>query len=343
MGELAAGVAHEINNPLTVVSGFSELLGNIDLPEPASGYAQLVHDEAQRTTKVVQNLLSFARRHVPEKRCMNVSDVVERALELKSYDFKNSSIQVCKELSQKIPNTLLDEHQLLQVFTNLITNAEQALAASHTQNARITIRARRRANRIRISFVDNGPGIPKETMTRIFDPFFTTKEVGGGTGLGLSICYGIVQQHGGDLWADSRMGEGTSFHIELPIVGNPVDEPELQDAQPGKAVEAPLVSGKHILVVDDEPGIRELLTDFLSADGHDVEVAADVQQAWTMMQDQEFDLLLVDLRMPGAGGRELYERLNGQTSPSRARLYSSPATPLDPGSRNFSNRLGTHC
>ncbi len=340
VGELAAGVAHEINNPLTVVSGFSELLVNIDLPEPASGYAQLVHDEAQRTTKVVQNLLSFARRHVPEKRCMNVSDVVERALELKSYDFKNSSIQVCKELSQKIPNTLLDEHQLLQVFTNLITNAEQALAASHTQNARITIRARRRANRIRISFVDNGPGIPKETMTRIFDPFFTTKEVGGGTGLGLSICYGIVQQHGGDLWADSRMGEGTSFHIELPIVGNPVDEPELQDAQPGKAVEAPLVSGKHILVVDDEPGIRELLTDFLSADGHDVEVAADVQQAWTMMQDQEFDLLLVDLRMPGAGGRELYERLNGTDEPQSCQTIFITGDTARPGVKEFLESTG---
>ena len=164
VGELAAGVAHEINNPLTTVSGFSELLVNIDLPEPASGYAQLVHDKAQRTTKVVQNLLSFARRHVPEKRRMNVSDVVTHSLEVKSYDFKNSSIQVCKELSQKTPNSLLDERQLLQVFTNLITNAEQALAASHTPNGKITVRARRRANRIRISFVDNGPGIPKETL-----------------------------------------------------------------------------------------------------------------------------------------------------------------------------------
>ena len=340
VGELAAGVAHEINNPLTVVSGFSELLVNIDLPEPASGYAQLVHDEAQRTTKVVQNLLSFARRHVPEKRCMNVCDVADRALELKSYDFKNSSIQVTKELSQNIPNTLLDEHQLLQVFTNLITNAEQALTASRTPNAKIIVRARRRGNRIRISIIDNGPGIPKDTLPRIFDPFFTTKEVGGGTGLGLSICYGIVQQHGGDLWADSKIGEGTSFHIELPIVGNPVEAPPTRDQEPQEHLESPAVSGKHILVVDDEPGIRELLTDFLSADGHEVEVASDVQQAWTMLQDQEFDLLLVDLRMPGSGGRELYERLNGSDEPQSLRTIFITGDTARPGVKEFLESTG---
>jgi two-component system NtrC family sensor kinase len=300
----------------------------------------LVHDEAQRTTKVVQNLLSFARRHVPEKRCMNVSDVVDRALELKSYDFKNSDIEVCKEISQRIPNTLLDEHQLLQVFTNLITNAEQALTASNTPNGRIIIRARRRVNRIRISFVDNGPGIPKDTLSRIFDPFFTTKEVGGGTGLGLSICYGIIQQHGGDLWAESNLGEGSSFHIELPILGNPVNEPLLPDTQPEKAIDAPLVPGQRILVVDDEPGIRELLTDFLSADGHEVEVASNVQQAWTMLQDQEFDLLLVDLRMPGSGGRELYERLNGTDEPQSRRTIFITGDTARPGVKEFLESTG---
>ena len=340
VGELAAGVAHEINNPLTVVGGFSELLLNIDLPQPANRYAQVVYDEVQRMTKVVQNLLSFARRHLPEKRCMNVCDVVERALQLKSYDFKNSGIQVDKDLSQEIPTTLLDEYQLLQVFTNLITNAEQALASKSTTNGRITVRVRCHADQIRISFVDNGPGICKETLSRIFDPFFTTKEVGEGTGLGLSICYGIIQQHGGDLWADSTVGEGTSFHVELPIVGQPDKGAVTTGTEPETMVKTPPRSGKRILVLDDEPGVRELLLDFLSADGHEVETAYDVEHAWTMLQDQEFDLLLLDLRMPGSGGRELYERLNGpDPSKSRPTIFITGDT-ARPGVQEFLESTG---
>ena len=149
---------------------------------------------------------------------------------------------------------------------------------------------------------DSGPGIPADVLPKIFDPFFTTKEVGSGTGLGLSICYGIVGQHGGDMWAESLPGKGATFYLELPIVDG-----ELDEDPHAVAFDAGALAPKRILAVDDEPGVRELVHEILTADGHQVELASDATAARKMVIQGGFDLLLLDLRMPGGGGRELYE------------------------------------
>ena len=218
VGELAAGVAHEINNPLTIILGFSQLLSSRDLPEPMGDQIQRIYSEAQRTAKIVQNLLSFARRREPEKRYLAVTEILERALELKSHDFKmDANIEVARRWAPNLPRIMADEHQMIQVILNILTNAEHAMTESGS-GGKLDIGADRVDNKLRISFTDDGPGISGEQLRRIFDPSFTTKEVGKGTGLGLSICYGIVRQHGGEIWAESSPDKGATFYIELPIV-----------------------------------------------------------------------------------------------------------------------------
>jgi PAS domain S-box-containing protein len=218
LGELAAGVAHEINNPLTSVLGFSQLLMLEDLPQGVREDLEIVHSEANRAAKIVHNLLSFARRPDPVKMYMDVTLVLDRALEMKTYDFQVGNIEVSRDFSADLPCTMVDAQELIQVVLNILNNAEQAMRCPRGQG-RLTVRTTSSKERIKVSISDDGPGIPAEHLARIFEPFFTTKAAGEGTGLGLSISFGIVQQHGGDIWAESIPGEGTTFHIELPITG----------------------------------------------------------------------------------------------------------------------------
>ena len=304
IGELAAGVAHEINNPLTVVTGFSEVLLDSDLPTTAKEHVRMVHSEAQRAARIVQNLLSFARSHEPEKRHMNVNTVLERALDLKESDFKISNINVTKFWAKNLNFTMVDEHQLIQAILNILSNAEKAMFVAQGKGE-LMITTSQTGSKIRISVADNGPGIPHAHLNKVFDPFFTTNEVGEGTGLGLSICYAIVRQHEGELWAESQLGIGSTFHIELPII-SPDVEPRFEGSE---VVLAPSRQ-RRILVVDDEPNIRILLSEVLTKDGHTVEVASNGQQAAEMIQECQYDCLIMDITMPGVGGTNLYKHIN---------------------------------
>ena len=258
IGQLAAGVAHEINNPLTIIMGASETLMDQDLPEKTRSQIEKVHSEADRSAKIVQSLLSFARRREPEKEYLDLTGVIRKALEMKAHEFNVANIYVTNKTVSDLPRTMADSYQLMEVFLNLLNNAQQVLTEA-TGGGEIVIESSHSKNRIRISISDNGPGIPKENLSRIFDPFFTTKEVGKGTGLGLSICYGIVRRHDGEMWAQSVEGKGATFVTEIPVVA-PVETEEAApvDAAPG--------SVKRILIVDDEEGIRELFADALEPD-----------------------------------------------------------------------------
>ena len=218
VGELAAGVAHELNNPIAAIQGFAELLtGRNDLDETMKNDLGIIYREAQRAAKITQNLLSFARRHEPEKHLISLNEVIEKTLELRAYQMKVNNIEVVVEFAPDLPKTMVDFFQMQQVFMNIINNAEQAMLEAHGKG-RIVAKTQTAGNMIQATFADNGPGISEETMKRIFDPFFTTKEVGKGTGLGLSICYGIVEAHGGRIYARSKRGEGATVVVEIPIV-----------------------------------------------------------------------------------------------------------------------------
>ncbi len=218
VGGLAAGVAHELNNPLAAIQMFAQLLiARGDLDETARSDIETIYREAQRAAKITTNLLSFARRHVPEKRLICINEVIDRSLELHAYRMMLSNIEMVITLDPELPMTMADFHQMQQVFVNIIANAEQAITEAHGQG-KFWVKTQKSNGMIRITFTDDGPGIPEKNLGRIFDPFFTTKDVGKGTGLGLSICYGIIQEHGGHLYARSNHGKGATFVVEIPII-----------------------------------------------------------------------------------------------------------------------------
>ena len=216
IGELSSGIAHELNNPLTSVIGFSQLLMDGDVPADMKEELGIVYSEAQRAAVIVKNLLTFARKHAPVKQLSQVNTVVEDVLRLRAYEQKVNNIEVEQHLAPNLPEIMMDHFQMQQVFLNIIVNAEAAMLEKH-HKGKLIITTEKSEGMLTVTFTDDGPGIPRENLKRIFDPFFTTKEVGKGTGLGLSICHGIVTEHGGKIYAKSENGQGTTFVVELPV------------------------------------------------------------------------------------------------------------------------------
>jgi signal transduction histidine kinase len=218
VGELASGVAHEINNPLTTILGQAQLLlGRADVPMPVRQRVEMMADEAARAARIVQNLLLFARHYPPERRPCAISDQVERVLALKNYQLVRDQIRVVTEFTPS-PPVWADENKIQQVLLNLVQNAHQALMRCSGDRV-LMVRVGPRGQQVVVEVVDNGPGIPTDALPRIFDPFFTTKPPGEGSGLGLSVSYGIVGQHGGRLHAENRPEGGAAFVLELPTGG----------------------------------------------------------------------------------------------------------------------------
>jgi nitrogen fixation negative regulator NifL len=216
IGEMAAGLAHELNNPLTAILTLSQLLLHHGLPGESQEDMQCIYDEAQRATRIVKNVLLFARNNNYEHGQSSVNDVVRDVLRLRRYDQKTSNITAETNLAEGLPDIPVDRFQLQQVFLNIVLNAEAAIKETGRPGL-LTVTTEMVNDRVKIHFADNGCGIKKSVMPRIFDPFFTTKDIGKGTGLGLSICYGIVVKHGGRISVRSQAGAGATFTIEMPI------------------------------------------------------------------------------------------------------------------------------
>ena len=216
IGELASGIAHELNNPLTSVVGFSQLLLDKDIPNDIKEDVRIISSEAQRAAGVVKNLLTFARRHAQVKELVNISDIIKKVLELRAYEQRVNNIRVKTQFAADLPRVMADYFQLQQVSLNIVINAEHFMVEAHNKGT-LTITTEKVDNVVKASFADDGPGIPEEDLGHLFDPFFTTKEVGKGTGLGLSICHGIITEHGGQIYAESELGKGATFIVELPV------------------------------------------------------------------------------------------------------------------------------
>jgi two-component system NtrC family sensor kinase len=217
VGQLVSGVAHEVNNPLTAILGFADLLmENSEVPESARKDLRVILQEAQRTKQIVQNLLSFARQMPPQRKPVQLNPILKRTIQLRSYDLQSRGVAVTENLRDHLPFVIGDSHQLQQVFLNILNNAYDAVR-ENTQGPRIEIATGCNQDFVEVTFRDNGQGISHPD--RIFDPFFTTKRVGEGTGLGLSICYGIVKEHGGEIlcW-NNPDSEGATFTVRFPAV-----------------------------------------------------------------------------------------------------------------------------
>jgi len=262
---------------------------------------------------VIQRLLAFARQSKPQRTYVHINEVVATTLDLRGYHLETSNIKVAAQLAPDLPVTIADAGQLQQVFLNLIVNAETEMKLARG-SGRLTVKTEQADNIIRISFEDDGPGIAKENLGRIFDPFFTTRQVGQGTGLGLSVCYGIVSEHGGRIYAESKPGRGATFIVELPII---TEDKQLEFAEPA-VQEQQKVTGAKILVVDDEPVVREFISKVLTDEGHQVETVDNGEDALKMVKSKRYRIILLDIKMPGMSGIELYKRFQ-KIAPSLAR------------------------
>ena len=308
IGEFIAGVAHELNNPLTSVMGFSELLQKAEIEPKYKRHLEMIHKSALRCQKIVQSLLGFARRSSPERKAACVNKLIEAALEILQYQLRTSNVEAIVKLDPYLAQAMVDPHQIQQVFVNLINNARQAIEA-HQPKGWIKITTARQGETIRVTIQDSGPGIPEENLSKIFDPFFTTKEIGKGTGLGLSLCYGIIKEHGGTIVPRSRPGEGATFIIELPVTHEPgevlVETPpeEMDTAHIREGV------GKKVLVVDDEESILQMIREALTPRGYEVDIASDGATGLQRMTEKEYDVALCDWKMPGLNGQQVYERV----------------------------------
>ncbi|MDD5095384.1 MAG: ATP-binding protein [Dehalococcoidia bacterium] len=228
--ETVAGVAHEINNPLTAIYAISQLLVEEAEDEDSREDFQIIQKQTQRVIEIVRNLLSFARKYESNKAAVSVNRTIEDTIKLRAHDLAMGNIEIVCHFDPGLPDAMADGNQLQQVFLNLINNAYDAMKEDHKKGA-LTISTQAFDGHIRIAFADDGPGIPCEVIDRIFEPFFTTKDVGKGTGLGLSICYGIIKEHGGEIRAESVPGNGAIFTIDLPLVAaSSRVEPELEQA-----------------------------------------------------------------------------------------------------------------
>jgi PAS domain S-box-containing protein len=305
VGELASGVAHEINNPLTGVIGYAHLLlDRKDIPQDIRRDLEIISEGAQRVAGIVRKLLTFARQQKPEQKLADINEIVSTTLDLRTYELTSNNIEVTFQPAVDLPMTIADPAQLQQVFLNLIINAETEMKSAHSKG-KLSIKTEHIDNTIRISFKDDGPGIAKENLEKIFNPFFTTREVGQGTGLGLNLCHGIINEHKGRIWAESRLGRGATFLVELPIV----TKGSQSALVPAPAKEPEKVTKAKILVIDDEPLIRQLASRVLSEEGHEIEAVDNAEDALERIKSKRYNRILLDIKLPGTDGINLYEQL----------------------------------
>jgi len=303
MGSLLAGVAHELNNPLSVILGQAELLRRTAGSGPLAQKADQIAQAAGRCAGIVGNFLALARQRPPERRRVALNEIVREALDIVAYPLRMDGVDVVVDLDAELPILVGDPHQLHQVVLNLVTNAQDAMRGTDGPKMMVVSTSYDRATRrVRVEVSDTGPGIPADVRPRLFEPFFTTKPQGQGTGLGLPLCQGIVENHGGTIEAESEEGKGALFRVLLPL--------ELRrDAEPEAAAGADQSKGGKILVVDDEPHVAGVLAEMLAVDGHRIDVAQNGALALDRLRQGTYDLVLSDIRMPELDGLGLYQEV----------------------------------
>ncbi|MDP6452615.1 MAG: ATP-binding protein [SAR202 cluster bacterium] len=333
IGEMVAGAAHEINNPLAAVMGFSQLVLRRTLDPDVRIDVERILGEATRASKIVANLQSFARRNEPSQEPVELADLIHRILDLKAYELHLDNIEVETKLEIDSATVVGDPQQIEQVVLNLVINAAHFMKEANGGGA-LTIGLGQRGRTIKLSVADDGPGISPEHLPKVFDPFFTTKEVGTGTGLGLSICYGIINDHGGAITVDSKLGEGTTFTIELEAAQPSSDTVA---PMPTESVEMP---EQRVLIVDDEPAVVDLIKRILSDFGFSVTTASNGTEVIEGLKLEDFDIIILDYRMPEIGGAQLFEHIESISDEVAARVLFITGDAYSPTVEETVSRTG---
>ena len=342
LGQLIAGVAHELNNPLAVVTGYAQLMSQqTNHDEKTRTTMQKILHESERASKIVRDLLSFARPCEPQMTAVDVNHLVHSVMEVRERDLHAQGIELETRLAANPLWTQADPVQIEQVLNNLVTNAIHAMLEKAHGPRQLTVTTESDGRYIRIGVADTGPGIPPAIQEKVFEPFFTTKPAGKGTGLGLSISHTILEEHHGRLRLETEVGHGATFTIELPIleVEAPTTEPAATGS-PEQLATAVSMPPRRLLVVDDEPGIREVLQELLMASGYSVDTAADGSQALKRIENNRYDLVISDLCMPGVDGPELHRRIRDEDEGLARRMIFLTGDTVSPKSRMFLEESG---
>jgi PAS domain S-box-containing protein len=334
VGQLISGVAHELNNPLTAILGYSQLLSSAKyVNEQGADYVDKLYKQARRTHRIVNNLLSFARQQKPERLPVRINQVIEDTLALREYDLRINNIHIHRDLERNLPLTGADANQLQQVFLNILNNAVDAIL-ERSDRGDIWVRTSQGDHSIVAEFVDSGPGM--QDTHRVFDPFYTTKPVGKGTGLGLSICYGIISEHGGEISVKNSTGLGAAVRVSLPVL--PVVSVGIE-SDVIRAAEVS-VAGK-ILLVDDEESVLELEREILQSRRIIVLTARSGKEAIEILQRESVDMVVTDVKMPGEiAGRALYQWIREQRPALAPRVIFTMSDADDQESRDFFESRG---
>jgi len=317
IGKLVAGVAHELNNPLTAIIGIAQLLQSRQIGTDVEQDLDRLVSEAHRAGKIVRSLLDFSRQQRPERSPVIVDDVLDSTLKILAYELQSRNIESRISLAGNLPPTMADANQLQQVFVNLVSNAYEAMQEAGSGGILRVTSELVQERWIRVSVEDDGPGIPANLQDRIFDPFLTTKSPGKGTGLGLSVCHGIISEHGGQIWVESTEGKGARFYVQIPVV-----PAESKSSEHKHTNQLPLTDSttSRILVVEDDQAVRAMLVRVLQQAGFPVTTSVDGADALEKIEVQKYELIICDIRMPRLDGIELYKRLQQQSSEAAERM-----------------------
>jgi signal transduction histidine kinase/ActR/RegA family two-component response regulator len=311
VGRLAAGAAHEINNPLAVISGKAQLLMMSESDKTKIEALNAIIDQSMRISKIISDLMGYARPAEPEVTDNHPRAMIENALYMAKHRLPDHQVETMIEVSEEVEVLKVDARQIEQVLVNLFVNAIQAMNGI----GKLIVRAHGEegTGMVAIQVTDTGPGIPPDDLNRIFDPFFTTKREGEGTGLGLAVSHRIIESHGGRMTVNSRLGEGTTFTVQLPSSGEGeaeiVQMPQVTARKPARRT-----GKRRILLVDDEKQLSDLIRDFLQDAGYVIEQASDGVEAMGLLESRVYDALIIDIRMPRKDGLEVLEELKGFTT-----------------------------
>ena len=334
IGELLGGVAHELNNPLSVILGQASLLTQMVPDGPVAERARHIQAAAERAARIVQTFLVVVRDTPLERVEVSLNQIAREAVQLLAYQLRMDNIKLTLDLADSLPIVWGDPHQLHQVVVNLLTNAYQAVRGSAPpRRIRLSTTFDIARARVALEVTDTGPGIPESIRPRIFEPFFTTKPVGVGTGLGLSVCRDILREHHGTIDLVEGSAPGATFRIVLPI-SVPAAAPTDRDA--GASA---LATGASILLVDDEPEVLSTLAEILTHAGHRVETAADGVHALERLDSRSFDVIVSDVRMPGLDGPGLYAEIERRFPSLRERIVFLTGDTMSTETREFLQRI----
>src|SRR5436189_25529 len=333
LGTLLSGVAHELNNPLSTILMSAQLLRTNDaLSEPARERAGAIEGECGRASRIIRELLAFARQRPPERRPVDVNEVIRGALQLQDPDLALKRVRLVTELEPTLRTISADPYQLQQVLLNLFTNAAHALSAT-ARDGVLTVRTAASEEGVSIVVEDNGPGIPPEHLRQVFDPFFTTKPVGEGTGLGLSLCIGIIEAHHGRMTVENVLTSGARFTIWLPT-GQSVEAIEDAPSDSG------LARAADILVLEAQSALRKVIVEVLTLQGHRTVAAATGQAATDLLARDDYDVVILDLRLPDIDGKGVWQWITRHRPAMAERVVFMTGDTLSPGSHRFLQEAG---